>query len=277
MNDSWTQSEREYYLERPACAAASLGRCDVLAEMIRCGQSMTDDDNGQPLCDATRNSHIDAMRLLLKNGADVDGRDRDNVAPLHIAIVNGDATAAEMLIDYGADVDEFYLLKEAVCSDANCLKKSTAMTRLLLNNGTNVNGDFGYALNTAARFGHVDLVTLLLERGASVNRTPGHWQAKSALEQAAQSSHGEAVVGILLTHGAHTWSGMHNYQRIAACARQLERKRLISLVVHLLPLNLPTLVVIAIFNSLRPLFAKQTSLPLHIVWRIVTDIKRTQQ
>ena len=78
---------------------------------------------------ASEYGHLDVVRLLIKNGADVSAR--DNFA-LRSASYNGNLEVVRLLIDIGADVSA-------------------------LDN---------YALKWASYYGHLEVVKLLIENGA---------------------------------------------------------------------------------------------------------------
>jgi ankyrin repeat protein len=59
-----------------------------------------------PLHKASENGHIDAMRLLINHGANINKKDNDKWTPLHEASWNGNIDAMQLLIDAGADVNE---------------------------------------------------------------------------------------------------------------------------------------------------------------------------
>lgn len=57
-----------------------------------------------PLHAAAGGRSVDAVRVLLQNGADPNSRQHGGWTPLHAAAQNGDALTAELLIALGADV-----------------------------------------------------------------------------------------------------------------------------------------------------------------------------
>ncbi|MCF2528140.1 ankyrin repeat domain-containing protein [Yinghuangia soli] len=89
---------------------------------------------------AVHMADIEAVRLLLRAGADADRPDADGTTPLYAAAVRGDAEIAAMLLDAGADPDR--------------------------ESGT---GDEGLPLCGAAAWGHDDAVRALLAGGADPN------------------------------------------------------------------------------------------------------------
>ncbi|MES2604699.1 MAG: ankyrin repeat domain-containing protein, partial [Pseudomonadota bacterium] len=59
---------------------------------------------------AARDGQVEAARLLLDNGADIERREANQITPLLMALLNGQLEMANLLLDYGADVnvDDFY-------------------------------------------------------------------------------------------------------------------------------------------------------------------------
>src|SRR5438128_9726853 len=60
--------------------------------------------SSSPVADAARRGDRDAVRTLLKQGADVSGAHGDGMTALHWAAERGDAAMAEMLVYAGANV-----------------------------------------------------------------------------------------------------------------------------------------------------------------------------
>ena len=63
-----------------------------------------------PLLYAARDGRVDAARLLLDNGADIEQAEANEISPLLMALLNGELEVASVLLDYGANinVDDFY-------------------------------------------------------------------------------------------------------------------------------------------------------------------------
>jgi ankyrin repeat protein len=73
---------------------------------------------------------------------------------------------------------------------------------ILLNAGASAQAPTGYALQAAAGQGHDEVVTLLLDRGASVNRVSRKHDAGTALHAACVSGFDDTV-DLLLKRGAN--------------------------------------------------------------------------
>ena len=97
-----------------------------------CGPSH---DLQTPLWIACDVGQVDALRLLLEKGADVNQADKDGTTPLHLACFKGHVDVARLLLEKGAEVDR---------------AEKQGATPLFI----------------ACQEGHVDAARLLLERGA---------------------------------------------------------------------------------------------------------------
>ena len=128
-----------------------------------------------PVADAAMKGDRDAVRALLKQGADVSAAKGDGMTALHFAAERGDAQMTEMLVYAGANV--------------------SAVTRI---------GQYT-PLHIASRAGNVAVAQALLKAGASVSaRTTT--SGVTPLHLAASSGNGE-VVALLLDHGADADAG----------------------------------------------------------------------
>jgi len=63
------------------------------------------DDAASALHYGARYGHVEAIRLLLKNGGSIEGRTSDNYTPLHTALRNNNMEAIAELITQGADIN----------------------------------------------------------------------------------------------------------------------------------------------------------------------------
>ena len=145
-----------------------------------------------------------------------------------IAVISNDVDKIKMLLKNGANVDLNYGLIRACAGSGH-----EDVARLLLENGANVNSSTGNGstpLFWAARFGHYNIAKLLIKYGADINQhekskvTPLHqavqykhfdivklliqnevepnkidWAGKTALDYAGEEN---GLIEILRTHGA---------------------------------------------------------------------------
>ncbi|HTQ35419.1 MAG TPA: ankyrin repeat domain-containing protein [Steroidobacteraceae bacterium] len=108
-----------------------------------------------PLMYAAREGYLDALRVLLAMGADVDLPDPDGSTPLILALMNGHFDAAKVLIDAGADVNLWDWWGQAplyMAVDMNTLPTGARVELPTL--------DYATAL---------DIAQMLLARGANPN------------------------------------------------------------------------------------------------------------
>lgn len=164
---------------------------------------------------AIQECDIDALRLLIRNGAGVNGKSGDESTPLHLASVKGLPEAAGLLIDHGADLnaldkagrtplycavehDRVEIVRLLVAKGANFksrLKFTLGFVKMVASEegdyrklasekGPNPNiGNKGRStpLHCAVRRGNKEITGLLVEKGADVNArdhfgmTPLHW------------------------------------------------------------------------------------------------------
>lgn len=101
-----------------------LDTCDILDE----------DGLMTSLILSAKNSHDDVVRLLLKRGADIEGKDQVGRTALHVACDNNNRSTALELLDLGANVNA--VDKKGNSSLHYCAQKNFApIARLLLDRG----------------------------------------------------------------------------------------------------------------------------------------------
>ena len=89
-------------------SAAGAGDVDALLQLLDDGAAIdqTRGDGVTPLWIACRNGRVDAARLLLERGADVDqARRKDGWTPLMVVCQTGQVEAVRLLLENGAEVD----------------------------------------------------------------------------------------------------------------------------------------------------------------------------
>jgi ankyrin repeat protein len=158
-----------------------------------------------PIANAAQSGDRDAVRTLLKKGADVNEAQGDGTTALHWAAMKGDADLAQMLIVAGANVrattrlgayTPLYLAAKGGYADVvAALLAAGADAKTPTSNGTT-------PLMIAAAAGDARSITALIENGAEVNAT--ETKGETPLMFAAGFNRLEAVK-LLLARGAdHT-------------------------------------------------------------------------
>jgi ankyrin repeat protein len=109
--------------------------------------------------------------ILNDEPSQANARSDDGFTPLHLAIFGERTQATRLLLDRGADVDALStgVIARVPPLGTAVFRRSVHLSRLLLDAGADVNrqGAGGFtALHSAAQSGEVELVKLLLERGA---------------------------------------------------------------------------------------------------------------
>jgi cytohesin len=123
---------------------------------------------------AVRYDMINATRLLLDHGANLNARDRDGNTLLHIA--TGRDNILEMLLDRGANADATGDRKRTPLHIAVDFSEAGSVN-ILLEHGANVNARDNMditPLHFAARKKNVDISKLLLDRKANVEARDRH-------------------------------------------------------------------------------------------------------
>jgi ankyrin repeat protein len=93
---------------QPLGLACFFGHLEAAEYLVRAGASVNSSSNNAsnvtPLHSAAAGRHAPVVRMLLKNGANPNVRERGGHTPLHTAAINGDAESIQLLILGGADL-----------------------------------------------------------------------------------------------------------------------------------------------------------------------------
>lgn len=151
-----------------------------------------------PLIIAAKKGLYSIAQTLLSKGADVDGTDKDGMTPLMYAVKHGHADVVRMLLDEGADVKKKDVLRERERSWLDNRTDVYEYTRV-----HHRDGNFGTAFMYAARYWNGDrtIVDTLLEKGSDVNEE-NERDKKTPLSLAAMYGDVE-LIQILLDKGAN--------------------------------------------------------------------------
>jgi ankyrin repeat protein len=156
------------------------------------------------VADAAMRGDRDAVRRMLKDGADVNSAQGDGMTALHWAAMKGDVPLAEMLLYAGANIKATTRLGGYTPMLLAAKAGDSKMLAALAKAGGDVNGTTSTgvtALMLAAASGNAESVRVLVESGAGVNVREKSTQ-QSALMFAAAANRADAIA-MLLKHGAN--------------------------------------------------------------------------
>ncbi|KAI9777834.1 MAG: hypothetical protein M1839_008511 [Geoglossum umbratile] len=204
--------------------AADRGHVAMMQLLIDKGSSLKPADTGcdfMPLQLAILRMHEEAVKLLLINKVDVNGSVWVGSTPILFAVMFNRVPIVRILLahpdiqlqgDHGLlseakseGVLQLLLSSQAVCKRVEDVNRALltaikdrkeAIVQMLLEEGVDWSGGFGWALHSAARAGHEGIVKLLLAKGAE-NFTARDDDGHTPLSWAQSQGH-EAVERLLL-------------------------------------------------------------------------------
>lgn len=159
---------------RPLCVACEEGHLDVVKLLIENGANvnMHDRMHNKPLYYACKNGHLDVAKWLILKGSEVDVGSIDyNITPLYIACNEGHFDVVKLLVKRRANIHVKDRWGKTPLYYA-CEKGYFDIAKFLIKNGANVNqkDDIGDTpLYYAYTNGHFKIVKLLIEKGVDVN------------------------------------------------------------------------------------------------------------
>ena len=109
---------REDFLK--ACEDGNLTKVEELIESVKENASGRDDMFGSALRHAAKQGHVDVVKVLIRNGANVNAVDKDIWKALHYAASRGHIDVAKVLIQNGADVNAVVNDKETAHGNNYC-------------------------------------------------------------------------------------------------------------------------------------------------------------
>jgi ankyrin repeat protein len=153
-------------------AAATSGDSSTVQTLVKSGAAVNyRGDSGGALHLAVRGGYKDIVKILLEAGANPNVKGNELGLPLTDAAAHGDDELVLLLLDRGADpnvIDGWHYDRPL---SAACHKCSLETVRALLEKGaTPINC---HALCHAAERGDIDIMRLVLENGADVNKRGG--------------------------------------------------------------------------------------------------------
>jgi len=160
--------------------------------------------SSSPVADTAMRGDRDALRDLLKQGADVAAAQGDGMTALHWAAERGDAAMAEMLVYAGANVAAVTRIGQYTPLHLASRAGSASVVAALLKAGADPSARSSTtgvtALHLAASAGNGEVVTLLLAAGADANAKETEWGQTPLMFAAAQNR--PAAITVLLARGA---------------------------------------------------------------------------
>ncbi|MBU1043580.1 MAG: ankyrin repeat domain-containing protein [Candidatus Omnitrophica bacterium] len=188
---------------------------------------------GAPVYDAAGTNNPALVRQLINQGQDVNATNQFFLTPLHMAAINGNEEITRMLLEQGAMVDG--KIHSAYCPLTplmQCCYQSgnPGVVRLLVNYRANVNAinpsNQFTPLIYAAAYGHLEAVKILLEANADINARDN--KGKTATDYAQQYKRTE-VLALLRKFGATVaYTGIPK-QDLLMAAVSGDREKILSL------------------------------------------------
>jgi len=153
-----------------------------------------------PVADAAMRGDRDAVRALLKQGADVGASHGDGMTALHWAAERGDSELADMLVYAGANVAAVTRIGQYTPLHLASKAASPAVVEALLKAGANVSAKTAPSgvtpLHLAAASGNPAIIRTLVTHGADVNAREAEW-GQTPLIFAASLNRPEAIRALM--------------------------------------------------------------------------------
>jgi len=263
----WHSAEAEKRsMIRPWCAAAANG--DILT-MKRLWDA--NDRAGVHVCSvgalarpplvwAVHFGRIDAVRLLLDYGADIDysGEPFEEETALHMAVGMRSVQIVTLLVNRGADVNKSINMGLSPLHYA-VATANYAVIKLLLDRGANPRCkkmNHQTPLHAAAQKKQIDIIKLLLAHGAAETIFWTDVLGRKPIDMIANDGPAYKNIGSLLK---------------TAGRNHIEQCRLLATSLLLVGLDLPVLVVYTIYKALPT--HRNNAVPLHRAWTVLKKIK----
>ena len=161
-------------------------------------------DIGTPISVAAQYGRHECMDLLWKHGASLIANDIDGPSLLEQAAASGSVETVKSLLTQGLDVNDQNRLKrlsEDLMLPANTYKLKYPVIEISPPPHRHSSGyyySYGSPLHAAAAYGHTEVVKLLVENNAAVNKRSHYWDTPSTL---ARVRGHEATLAYLVSKG----------------------------------------------------------------------------
>lgn len=145
----------------------------------RDGIDIQDESGRTPLHYATRNGHLEVVKFLIQQGADVNVKDFGELVPLQEAVKGGYFDITKFLIQHGADVKSKDRLGNTILYEAITENHVTVAAYILntLLESHHANTKDTMIPYTVAYLGQLDVLKKLVEQGVNVNSKIGNDQS----------------------------------------------------------------------------------------------------
>ncbi len=158
-----------------------------------------------PLADAVMKRDTARVRVLLKQGADVNAAQGDGMTALHWAAMHGFAEQARMLTFAGARLDAITRNGSYTALHLAARSGRAPVVQVLLDAGADVNrpttSGGATPLHLAVQDGDAATIAALLDKGARVDATEGAWKQTPLMWAAAYNR--TRAIELLLAKGAN--------------------------------------------------------------------------
>ncbi|KZV38272.1 Ankyrin repeat [Dorcoceras hygrometricum] len=179
---------------------------NILLNVIRSGHNPTSSNTSafSPFLFVVRSGDILGLKSLIgKKGIDIDEQDALGFSAVMIAAMEGHVDAFRQLVYAGADVKLCNKSGETAITLSRLSQNKDLFEKIMLDfaleKGNHNSGGF-YALHCAARYGDLDAVKLLINKGYEINASDG--DDYTPLMLAAREGNGE-MCQLLISNGAH--------------------------------------------------------------------------
>lgn len=144
-----------------------------------------------PIADAAQRGDIEAVRQLVRSGADVNAAQGDGMSALHWAADRGDAELAQLLVYAGAHVETGTRIGRYTPLHLAARQARREVVDVLLRAGANPmarsTNSGATPFHLAAASGDPQILTSMLARGADPNATEGAWSQTPLIFAAANN------------------------------------------------------------------------------------------
>ena len=147
-----------------------------------------------PLIEASKNGNLKEVKELIKNGDDVNAKDKDGDTALILASIYGHLEIIKLLVLNGADINATDIDTRTSLMLASVNARDLEIIKYLVENGSLVNSISYYgdtALMLASQYGHLEVVQYLVQNKADVHIKDN--EEKTALMWATEQKHIEVA------------------------------------------------------------------------------------